>query len=689
LLGRPLPGAVLHVCDGYGDLLPPGVAGELWIGGPGVSRGYLGRRELTADKYVPCGGGRLYRSGDRVRCLADGSLEFLGRLDHQIKVRGVRIEPGEIEAALEALSGVREAAVGVRGDTPEGRRLVAWVVGDVAADALRRSLRERLPDSMMPALFVTLPALPRSPNGKVDRAALPAPDAARPDAAREHVAPRTREEEILATIWAQVLGLSRVGMTDNFFELGGDSILSIQIVARARQAGLHLTVRQMFEHQTVAGLALHATATSGATLAEQGPVTGEIPLTPVQRSFFEQGFADLHHFNQALVLEPREPLVPAALEHAVAAVVEHHDALRLRFGRHDHPEGKAGWRQENAAAEPVPPFLRIDLSSLPASRFHEAFEGAATALQGGFDLATGPLTRLALCEAGAGLPGLLLWMAHHLVVDGVSWRIVLEDLDTAYGQLRAGRAVLSAADTEALLHRVHDAYQTSVDDLLRTALVRAFGRVTGRRSLLVDLEGHGREDLFPDLDLSRTVGWFTALYRVRLDLGGAAGVGEELRAVKEQGRRIPAGGVGYGLLRYAAGDPETAARLREPRAEVLFNYLGQLGLLEAGTFAPVAEPVSATLDPGGRRSHRWVVNCWVAAGRLESEWSYSKNLEESAEIRRLADAFIAELRALIDHCLKPGAGGYSASDFPEAELSEKELHKLMTKLGRNARGSVR
>ncbi len=454
--------------------------------------------------------------------------------------------------------------MGVRGDTPEGRRLVAWVAGDagdVAADALRRSLRERLPDSMMPALFVTLPALPRSANGKVDRAALPAPDAARPDAAREHVAPRTREEEILAAIWAQALGLSRVGMTDNFFELGGDSILSIQIVARARQAGLHLTVRQMFEHQTVAGLALHATVTSGATLSEQGPVSGEIPLTPVQRSFFEQGFADLHHFNLALVLEPREPLVPAALEHAVAAVVAHHDALRLRFGRQDHPEEEAGWRQENAAAEPVTPFLRIDLSRLPASRFHEAFEGAATALQGGFDLATGPLTRLALCDAGAGLPGLLLWLAHHLVVDGVSWRILLEDLEAAYRQAarglrptlppkttsfqqwsrrlaaHAGSAALSreldhwreaagtpvpclpvdfpgggntvaqeasvtfeltVEETADLLHTVPSVYHNRIDEALLSALARALAGWTGSPRLRLDLEGHGREPVRGD-----------------------------------------------------------------------------------------------------------------------------------------------------------------------------------------------
>ncbi|HJX29298.1 MAG TPA: amino acid adenylation domain-containing protein, partial [Thermoanaerobaculia bacterium] len=320
-LGRPLANCRLYVVDPELRSLPVGVAGELLVGGLGVARGYLGRPALTAERFVPDpfgdrlgdgSGGRLYRTGDRVCWLPDGTLDFLGRLDHQVKVRGFRIELGEIEAALVAMPGVRDAVVVVREDTSAAggvhRRLVAYVVGDAAVEELRRSLGEQLPDYMVPSTFVKLAALPLTANQKVDRKALPAPE--QPGERESYVAPRTREEEILAAVWAQVLRLPRVGVEDNFFELGGDSILSVQIAARARQAGLHFNVRQIFEHQTIAGLARHATAAEAAVAvsAEQGPVSGEVPLTPIQRWFFDEGFADPHHFNQALLLESREPL---------------------------------------------------------------------------------------------------------------------------------------------------------------------------------------------------------------------------------------------------------------------------------------------------------------------------------------------------------------------------------------------
>jgi aryl carrier-like protein len=377
------------------------------------------------------------------------------------------------------------------------------------------------------------------------------------------VAPRTREEEILAAVWARALRRPRVGVDDNFFALGGDSILSVQIVSRARQAGLVFTMREIFEHPTVAGLARHATVTDALGIAAQGPVTGEAPLTPIQRWFFAQEFAEPHHYNQALVLEAREPLDPALLERAMATVVEHHDALRMRF--------KNGL-QVNAPAEGPPPFHWIDLSGLPAERRSEAFEKASLAVQASFDLAAGPLTRLCLFDDR------LLWAAHHLVVDGVSWRVLVEDLETAYrqaalpprttsflewarrlavhakseelaGELEHWRETarvpvprlpvdfpasgnliadedfvsfeLTAEETTELLQTVPTTYHSRVDEALLSALVRALADWTGSPRLRVDLEGHGREPLFEDVDVSRTVGWFTTLYPVVLEAGDA------------------------------------------------------------------------------------------------------------------------------------------------------------------------
>ncbi len=284
LLGRPLPNMSLSVRSSSGERVPIGVAGELWIGGTGVSRGYLSRPELTAERYVPSAEGRQYRTGDRARVLADGTLEFLGRVDQQVKVRGFRIEPGEVEAALTSQPGVAQAVVVARQDGGPEKRLVAYLVGeDVDVPAVRGALRSSLPDYMVPAVLVVLESLPLTSHGKVDRAALPAPEG---KAVGERVEPRTAAERILARIWSEVLGVEEVGAHDNFFDLGGDSILVIQILAKAQRAGLRLTPRQMFENQTIAELARAASPVS-RTSAEQGLTTGPVPLTPVQRSFFE------------------------------------------------------------------------------------------------------------------------------------------------------------------------------------------------------------------------------------------------------------------------------------------------------------------------------------------------------------------------------------------------------------------
>src|SRR6185312_11057139 len=695
-IGRPIANTRIHLLDRNLLPVPVGVPGELFIAGVNLARGYVERPDLTAERFLPDPesrepGERAYRTGDLARWRADGAIEYLGRLDHQVKIRGVRIELGEIEAALTALPGVREAVVTVREDRSE-KRLVAYVVGDLPAEDLRQALRERLPEAMVPSLFVPLAVLPLTANGKLDRKALPAPE---PPGARASgsVAPRTREEEILATVWAEILRLPRVGVTDNFFELGGDSILSVQIVARARQAGLSFTMRQIFEHQTVEALARHAIVTETAAVqAEQGTVTGEVPLTPIQRWFFEQGFADPHHFNQALLLETLEPLAPAALEIAMAAVVEHHDALRLRFDLRE-----SGWRQENAPAERLTPFHQLDLSALPVPQCDEAFEQAAAALQAGFDLPAGPLTRLGLFSLGAGQPARLLWVAHHLVVDGVSWRVLLEDLESAYRQAARGLRPtlppkttsfqewarrlsadashagpeepetiqvprlpadfpsardlvgdeasvsfeLSAEETTDLLQTLPSAFQSRIDDALLSSLVRALAGWTGSPRLGVDLEGHGRDavsgdasDAGDDLDVSRTVGWFTSLSPLVLEKGDA-GPEEALVSARER-------------LRAAPG-----------HAEILFNYLGQLGQLgaasgESSLFQASPASPGPSRSPRAQRSHPLEIVGLVAEGRLRITLTYGSRRYRRETAERLAADYAGALRQLIRHGRESG-----------------------------------
>ncbi|HYG62721.1 MAG TPA: amino acid adenylation domain-containing protein, partial [Thermoanaerobaculia bacterium] len=748
-IGRPVASTRALVSSGGVEPLPVGVAGELCLGGAGLARGYLHRPDWTAERFVPDPfaaepGARLYRTGDLARWTTAGELDFLGRVDHQVKVRGFRIEPGEIEAALHEYPGVHQAVVVARRDGPAGpARLVAYTVAAPAsapaAAELRSFLAERLPAYMVPAAWVALAALPLTPNGKVDRAALPVPDGALPS--REHVAPRTRAEEILAGLWAEVLRLPRVGVHDNFFELGGDSILSLQIVARARRAGLLLSTRQVMEHQTVAELASlcsdEAAAGPGAAgSAEQGSVVGEVPLTPIQRWFFAQRFADLHHFNQALLLEPAEPLVPTALERALAAVVEHHDALRLRFHRLRRG-GEGGWRQENAAAEPVPPFHRIDLSGLPAACRPEARERAVALLQTGFDLAAGPLTRLALFDTGE-----LLWAAHHLVVDAVSWRVLLEDLEDAYRQaarglrptlppktssfrdwavrlaahavqgapahelehwlavartavpplpvdLQGGSDVAGAEDavsfelteeeTGGLLQAVPAVCHSRVDEALLSALVRSLAAWTGSPRLRVDVEGHGRDPLFDDLDLSRTVGWFTSIHPVILEAGGG-GPGEALVSVKERLRAVPGRGLGYGLLRYL-GEKETASLLAAaPAAEISFNYLGRLDSGESSLFRPSLAPAASTRSPRALRPHRLEVGALVTGGRLRVTLAYGSRVLRRETAERLAAAFAGALDELIRHGRACERQVFTPSDFPKAGLDAGRFARLAADL---------
>jgi amino acid adenylation domain-containing protein/non-ribosomal peptide synthase protein (TIGR01720 family) len=750
-IGRPLPNVRLRVLDRWLRPSPVGVPGQLFAGGPGLARGYLGRPDWTAEVFLPDPlpsaeggepGGRLYRTGDLARYLPDGNLEFLGRADHQVKVRGFRIELAEIESALSRHGAVREAVVLLREDRPGDKRLVAYVVPHEASAAptvsgLRGFLAEALPPYMLPSAFVTLGAIPVLASGKVDRAALPMPDADRPDLAGEYTAPRTAEEELLAGIWAQVLRVERVGVFDNFFELGGDSILTIQIVARASQAGFRLTPKQLFDHQTVAELARVAQTAPGIH-AEQGPVSGPVPLLPIQRWFFAQGFRSPHHFNNAFLLGVRQPLAPAALARLAAAIVAHHDALRLRFTW----TGEA-WEQTGAASEPVSPWAWIDLGSLPAPLRPGAQLSAAIQIQSsGLDLARGPLTRLVFFARGED-EGRLLWLVHHLAVDGVSWRILLEDLGIAYQQLAAGESpalpakttsfkrwaerlveharsdavraelpywltvaaaacpplpvdfgggdnalrsmrsvavFLSPEETRSLLQELPSIYHTQINDALLTALAQAFADWTGSTALRVDLEGHGREPLFDDVDLSRTVGWFTTQYPVIIDPGSPADCGEALLTVKEQLRQIPGRGIGYGLLRYLRGDAEVERLLSEaPEAEVGFNYLGQF---EAGAaegeaaFAAADEPTGPDMDLRDRRPHLLEISGVVTGGQLHLRFNYSANAHRRTTIERLAEGMGEALRRLIDRCRSAGEAVYTVSDFPLASLDAESFREV-------------
>jgi non-ribosomal peptide synthase protein (TIGR01720 family) len=618
-------------------------------------------------------------------------------------------------------------------------------------------MRERVPDYMVPSAFIMLDELPLTANGKVDRRAL-ALIHATPTPANTYVEARTAVEHTLAGIWRDVLRCEReVGIHDNFFELGGDSILSIQIMARATQAGLRLTPRQLFEHPTIAALA-EVAGTAGAVQAEQGTVTGSVPLTPIQRSFFAHHAAYPQHWNMALMLEVRERRYTAgALREAMQAIVAHHDALRLRFKF----DGER-WQQWNAEAETHEFFSVVDLSTVPTAERAAAIEEHAAQLQASLNLGEGPLLRVCYYEMGEGEAARLLIIIHHLAVDGVSWRILLEDVasgceqavrqqeeeegveirlaakTTSYkewaerlqeyaqgeeltrqqahwegvrarargvrplpvdveggepqvGTTRVVSVELSREETEALLTRVPEVYRTEINDVLLTALVETMRQWTGQRRVVVEMEGHGREEIGEGVDVTRTVGWFTTHYPVVIEVEEGAGIGEALKAVKEELRGVPERGLGWGLWQWMRTEGETGAggagsasiNSEELEAEISFNYLGQFDQVLGGdaAFVPARESAGPEQSPTGKRNRLLSITGRVSGGRLLMNWSYSEAVHRRETIEKVAEGFTAALRKIIAHCQSPEAGGYTPSDFPDADLSQSELDDLIASMG--------
>jgi non-ribosomal peptide synthase protein (TIGR01720 family) len=748
-IGRPIVNTRAYVLDPRLRPVPVGVPGELYVAGEGVARGYLGQpgrtaERFVADPYAPHPGARMYRTGDLVRWREDGQVDFLGRTDDQVKLRGFRIEPAEIEAVLARHEAVAQAVVLLREDTPVDRRLVAYLVprtgADLDPDALLAHAVAALPVQMVPSAFVALDALPTTVHGKLDRAALPAP-AAGPRAAPRM--PGSDREKVLCALFAELLGSREVGVDDGFFDLGGDSIMAILLVGRAQAAGLGLTVREVFTARTPAALAALARAATGPSGAAEDVAEGRFPLTPIMHRWREHGGA-LDAFTMSMRLH-----VPAGLDHeriaaALRTLTERHGALRLRLLRHTPDD----WELE------VPPagsmdagarVIRVDAGAMTDAEVQVAAREAAARTR--LAPEAGHVLAAVWFDRGPRQDGDLLLTVHHLAVDGVSVRLLRQELTelltsphadpatpaTSFrrwaGLLRerAGRVVhefplwegvlsgpqarlaperaiggrrgtvtvtLPADRTESVLTAVPAAFRCGPDDVLLTALLAAVLRWRGRGSgLLVDREGHGRESPVDDVDVSRTVGWFTSQFPIRLDAGdaaaeafwrGGAETGQALKQVKEQLRAVPAAGLGYGLLRYL--NPDTAPKLAElPGPDLGFNYLGRFadsatGGAELLGMAEDAVPLTHAVELDA------VAEVRTDGPRLVATWSYASGALSEEEVRELAGHWFAALGVLADHAARAGAGGATSSDFPLVDLTQDQIDALESDLDDPALG---
>ena len=725
-IGRPMPPSKMYLLDPAHHPVPSGLPGEICIGGPQVSMGYLGRPSLTAEHFLPdpfseSPGARMYRSGDLGKINLQGNIEFLGRQDHQVKIRGFRVELGEIEATLRAHPEVAELAV-VAVQQGSSKRLIAYVVPQtVAQDSDHNNLlhsftefaQSLLPEYMVPSAFVLMQALPLTANGKLDQKALPSPDTKTPNST--FTAAGNEMEEKLCKIWGDVLGIKQVGIHDNFFMLGGDSILSIQIVSRANQLGLGLSVKQLFQHQTIAKLSGLIGQGNNRSI-EQGPLSGPFLLGPVQHWFLDQAPPEPHHFNQSLLLNIQTGLTEDILFKAFSAIARHHDMLRARFIRDTN-----GWQAHIDPIEECTASVHcVDLRDLPVEDRSTAMIEHAREAQASLDLATGPIStaiRYRLSDEG---PDKLLWIIHHLSVDGISWRILLEDLEQALEQCHAQREisfqsktdsfptwtrrlaehsasseceaelnywknivstavpslpvdtvsvmdprlntkssaqtltkVLSASLSEALLLKAPSTFRTQINDVLLAALMMALNRWTGQDSARITLEGHGREELFENIDISRTVGWFTSGFPVLLTKTPGNNPIDNILHTKTLLQSIPNKGVGFGILSYLHPDQTVRESLHSGHeAQLSFNYLGQFKESQASTWilGEALEPTDQEHSPLGLRKPLIEINALHRRDQLEINWTFSINLHHTQTIDVLAEHFTNVLTEIVALC---------------------------------------
>ncbi|TNH43059.1 non-ribosomal peptide synthetase [Photorhabdus luminescens] len=616
-IGKAINNVRLYVLDNHGNLSPVGAPGELYIGGAGLARGYLNQPELTAECFVANpfataedkarGYTRLYRTGDLVRWRTDGDLEYLGRNDFQVKIRGYRIELGEIESTLTAHPQVKQAVV-IDRDHNGHKILAAYLVtaGELSDDSLTEHLSSRLPEYMLPASFTRIDSVPLTLNGKLDRRALPEPIWGDRDS---YVAPRNALETQLCTIWQAVLGLERVGIEDNFFRIGGDSIVSIQLVSKLRQTGFSLQVKSIFEAPTVARLAQRLALSSPTVniLAEQGLLSGEFSLLPIQQTFFDWNWPHPHHWNQAFMIQIPGDIKSVQIEQALIMLAKRHDMLRIRF-----IDTENGYRQCYSSAIPSSHSLlhHCDIGGLNKEALHQQL----TQWQSGFDYCSGPLWQAGHLTGYTDGSARLFFAFHHLIIDVVSWRIIAEDIrrllqgetlpektssyrqwasavhhyakchqqEVSYWQqIMVGNPSHTASDeishhmlsistelTDILLHEANAGYKTEINDLLLSALTLALQAVFSQPVNHITLEGHGRENIDNRLDVSETIGWFTTLYPVRLAM--QATIADTIIHTKEMLRTVPNKGIGYGAL-------HQAGYLNGDLPAISFNYLGQLG----------------------------------------------------------------------------------------------------------------
>ncbi|PRO40487.1 non-ribosomal peptide synthetase [Bacillus sp. LLTC93] len=728
-IGQPITYSQAYVLDDQLQPVPQGVIGEIYVGGTGLALGYLGDEEKTAQSFIPHPfqeGARLYKTGDMGRWLSNGIIDCLGRIDHQVKIRGHRVECGEIEAAMLSFEDIIECAVIPHQHESGHKRLIGYFVqkGALTQQAIRQALKEMLPDYMVPSLLMELDELPLTPNGKVDQKRLPPPEWRQEEVDTPIDRPVSEEERVLEKVWSQLLGAPSIGVHDNYFELGGDSIIVIQMVARLAQEGYIIQPRDVFEKQIISQLALVMKKADVSVSYNQAPITGDVRLLPIQSWFFEQSMTNQDYWNLSAHFQFKQSVPLKQLTQVLSKVADHHDMLRATYTK----EADGTWVQTIREPGITPCITSFDLTDVSQEEALEQIRLETGACQGTLSLERGEVIKAILFHTSHDTSELFI-AAHHLVMDGISWRILQEDVINGLKQLAAGQEIILAkktasykqwadalyeyaqtdqlqeqvpfwekitdqeeegspfqtpalsnieehADilsvqltkeqTDILLRQASQAYRTEVNDLLLSGLAQAVGK-----PILITLEGHGREDLFEQMDLSRTVGWFTSSYPIFIPFI-KTDVERQIKDVKETLRAVPQKGIGYGLLQYM-----TESRLLKTAApQMSFNYLGQLDQTDGEVKLYLADERNGHVhDPKAERQHLIDVYGYVVNGQLQMNFMMNRELLQHEDVRLLPERFKEKMEDILTHCVE-ARGGFTPSDFSMVQLTQKQIDEL-------------
>jgi non-ribosomal peptide synthase protein (TIGR01720 family) len=660
----------------------------------------------------------------------DKILEFYGRSDEQVKIRGYRIEPGEIEKQLLKIEGIKDAVVALRKDTQA--ELCAYLVSqdekELEVSQLRESLSQELPVYMLPAEFVQVDTIPLTRNGKVDFKKLETMGE-KLGSGQEYVAPRDEMETMLTEIWAAVLGEGKVGITDNFFELGGDSIKAVQIAARLNDAGKSINVKDILSHQTIVNICANVDFESHIRKYEQGTIVGEKGKTPIESWFLAQSLQDPNHYHQSVLLQFKNPVDIPVLEKALEKLITHHDGLRINYNK----ETDRFYFNNDLLEKPLKIDL-VDLSAIPEAQRTAQIEARGYEAKSGFDINNGLMLRAILFKTGSEGDKLLL-ILHHLVTDGLTWRIFLEDLYHLYesfhqqkemempqktaslldwydalvmyrdsGKLEKEKAYWQEAEksdfrlpydrepknvdwsvknqetvstrldqeqTGFLLKDAHEVYKTDVQILVTAALVRTLRQWTGEYTVIIEMENHGRH--IEDMDTSKTIGWFTTIYPLLLSRQDQT-IGDEIKTVKEAIRKTPNSGIGYGILKYMSDAGKT---METRRAEIRFNYLGQFDReVENPLFSYCQQPTGSDAALENHMTAAIEINAMILNDVFTADINYNKDAFKESTMTSFAENYLKNLEEILTHIKSEDDVHFTPSDFDTVDLGEDDLAAL-------------